>query len=159
LSGGALVSRPWVIVEGARKSEVEGLGYFIGASVVVGAGLGRPTLGARAGADWAHSQVPAEVEHVAACFCPCSNAHFTTLACISWQTSRVWSLHYAKPYLFCASSKRRYGQGQMILGCQVGIVSRVAPETNLVPNHVKQFWFDFKLYPGVPRVFWCHFVY
>jgi hypothetical protein len=102
-----------VRVKGVRECEVEGLGYIIGAGMIVGARLGArscwTTLGAREGTNRARSRVPAKVEHVATCFCPCSNAHLATLASISLQRSHVWSLHYSKLYLFRACSKRRYG--------------------------------------------------
>jgi hypothetical protein len=72
-----------------RESKAEGLGSLIGKDTGTGTGAGlgvrscRPQLEARASADRAHSRVPVEIEHVVACFCPCSNACLASLACIS----------------------------------------------------------------------------
>jgi hypothetical protein len=103
--------------EGMRHAgeQGRGLGHLIGEGMGMGTGLGvrscRPKLGARASAYRACSRVQAKVEHVAACFCHCPSAYLATLTCISWQRSHVWSLHRAKLYLCCASSKCRCGQG------------------------------------------------
>jgi hypothetical protein len=40
--------------------------------------------------------LPAMVEHVVVCICPCPNNRLAALACISWQESYVWFLHYVK---------------------------------------------------------------
>jgi hypothetical protein len=46
----------------------------------------------------------------------------------------------------------RYG------GWEVVFVLAVQTETNLVPSHVKRLRVGFKLFQGVPEVFWRHFV-
>jgi hypothetical protein len=86
-----------------RKGKAEGLGLLIGKGVGTSTGLGvrssRPKLVACAGAVRARSRVPAEVEHVEVCFCPCPSICLATLTCVSWQRSCVRSLPCSKSYL------------------------------------------------------------
>jgi hypothetical protein len=56
----------------------------------------------------------AMVEHVCVCFCHSSTADWSTLACRSWQNTRVRSLPYTKSYLFDVSPKQGYGRGREI---------------------------------------------
>jgi hypothetical protein len=99
-------------VGGVQKGKVEGLGLLIGEGVGTGAGLGmrssRPKLVACVGTVRARSRVPAEVEHVEVCFCPCPSTYLAALTCVSWQRSRVRSLPCSKSFLFYVSSDRRY---------------------------------------------------
>jgi hypothetical protein len=50
------------------------------------------------------------------------------------------------------SSKGRSGLVWEIWCHQVRVVGTVQPETKLVSNHVKRFWFGFKFFRGVPWV-------
>jgi hypothetical protein len=45
-----------------------------------------------------------------------------------------------------------------IRGGEVGSIAWLEPKTKVKPNRVKRFWFDFKFYQSVPRVFLRHFV-
>jgi hypothetical protein len=62
--------------EGVRESTVVALGCFVGTGEGAGSGVawcGRVGLNA-----WACSGVLGQVEHVDVCFCPCSNAYWST---------------------------------------------------------------------------------
>jgi hypothetical protein len=78
--------------------------------------------------------------------------------CKSCQKSCVESLHYAKGYLSYVSSKWRYGRVWKIWWHQVRSDWNVQPKTKPMSIHVKRFWFEFKFYQSVPRVFWRSFV-
>jgi hypothetical protein len=67
--------------EGVRGSTVAAWGCFIGAGTGEGAGSGVAWRGHAGPSAWACSGVPGQVEHVDVCFCPCSNA--------SWSTKRA----------------------------------------------------------------------
>jgi hypothetical protein len=64
--------------EGVRGSTVTTLGCFIGTGVGEGAGSGVAWCGRAGLSAWACSGAPKEVEHVEVCFCPCSNACWST---------------------------------------------------------------------------------
>jgi hypothetical protein len=57
-----------------RESKAEGSSYLIG--VVVGAGLGRPALEARASVASVCLGTTVGIEHVVICFCPCPSARW-----------------------------------------------------------------------------------
>jgi hypothetical protein len=56
------------------------------------------------------------------------------------------------------SSKGRCGWVREIWGWEVFFVLAVQTETNLVPSRVKRLRVGFKLFQGVLKVFWRHFV-
>jgi hypothetical protein len=64
--------------EGVRGSTVSALSYFIGAGVGEDAGSGVAWHGRGEPSAWACSGAPEQVEHVDVCFCPCSNACWST---------------------------------------------------------------------------------
>jgi hypothetical protein len=112
-----LISNPnsvIVIGKGVRRSggQSQGAGLLIGEGVSMSAGLGmqssRLELVACTGAVRACSRVPAEVEHVELCFCPCPSACLAALTCVSWQRSSIRSLPSSKSYLFYVSPEHRY---------------------------------------------------
>jgi hypothetical protein len=64
--------------EGVRGSTVATLGYFIGIGMGEGVGSGVAWRGRAGPSAWAFSGAPEQVKHVDVCFCPCSNACWST---------------------------------------------------------------------------------
>jgi hypothetical protein len=64
--------------EGVRGTTVAALGCFIGTGTGEGAGSGVAWRGHAGPSAWACSGTPEEVEYMEVCFCPCSNARWST---------------------------------------------------------------------------------
>jgi hypothetical protein len=78
--------------------------------------------------------------------------------CESCHKTCVRFLPYTESYLVHVSSKGRSGLVWKIWWRQVMSICTVQPMTKFMSNRVKQFWFGFKLFRGVPWVVWLLFV-
>jgi hypothetical protein len=130
--------------EGVRGSTVTASGCFIGTGVGEGAGSGVAWRGRAGPSAWACSGAPGQVKHVDVCFCPRSNACWSTKrANLAKILCKVSSLCLGLSVLCEFQVKIWSGVGDMVAPSQVWTVQL---ETKPMSTHVKWFWFEFKFF-------------